>query len=823
MISKRVTILLAVSALALTACGKENTAVDASIDFAKSESVAQNLQQAMADMTSAAAETKEEVNTKVETEIAALPEVETVDTLDADDLMGTWLMVGGEIEGDVWEAIPGNYEILSISLEPNPADGTEMLFADMEARDYEGIINKSFYQQKIESLDEPLYDGCGNEAWSVRFGDESEKNENGYPIHEEYYATLLDRNTLLLQQYFTIDGGPGVSYQTFKRVFPGEDVEYVDSQILQEQWAQGNSSVWELEYYIDENGNKLPLPSNVADLSIESSGEISWTDQERSIDFEYLSVWGYGRGGSVLITSEDGYSAWFAGAVAREYDKELDGNAALKMHLYHDGGWLCLREVNEPEIPILNVMKTTLSREEYENNEVICSSIRDSVRLSDQDAVLYPKLALALEQLTKEDMETMEDSLSDAKERYDESNPEFCSEIDEEMLFVQRADRRILSLRKEFYSYLGGVHPIYGALGYNFDSETGEKLELDDVVTDFEQAMELVEQKLFEIYDKEAFYPDVEEMFDKFTPGEISWIMGYQGITFLFNPYAVAPYASGLMEVTLWYQDTPELFVERYAKVPEDGYVVSLALGRAHEFDCDHTDGWADLLTVYPESSNGYAFDKLTITLNESTYEDTDICLYEMSAYLVCTGEHGRSNYYLYIYGPIEDGHKMYVYDLNQKEIKRTERIENVFFPGDWYSGVEEFEVYYEPVLTDPTGFTMQSKMWTMGLFLGEKDYYVNPETGLIQSKKVSYSIPESTWPITSKVPLILESLVEEEMVEFPPGSIFYYDRTDGVSYVDVYSESRVKYRIEIDTTGEYTLVNGMCVEECFDGVTKIW
>ena len=108
MISKRVTILLAVSALALTACGKENTAVDASIDFAKSESVAQNLQQAMADMTSAAAETKEEINTKVETEIAALPEVETVDTLDADDLMGTWLMVGGEIEGDVWEAIPGN-------------------------------------------------------------------------------------------------------------------------------------------------------------------------------------------------------------------------------------------------------------------------------------------------------------------------------------------------------------------------------------------------------------------------------------------------------------------------------------------------------------------------------------------------------------------------------------------------------------------------------------------------------------------------------------------------------------------------------------------
>jgi hypothetical protein len=165
----------------------------------------------------------------------------------------------------------------------------------------------------------------------------------------------------------------------------------------------------------------------------------------------------------------------------------------------------------------------------------------------------------------------------------------------------------------------------------------------------------------------------------------------------------------------------------------------------------------------------------------------------------------------------------MYVYDLNQKEMKRVERIENVFFPGNWYSGVEEFEVYYEPVFTDPTNVTMHSRLWTMGLFLGEKDYFVDPETGELRGREASYTIPEYTWPITSKVPLTLEALVEEEMVEFPPGSVFYYDRTDGVSYVDMYSESGIRYRIEIDTTGEQTLVNGLSVEECFDGVTKIW
>ena len=113
-------------------------------------------------------------------------------------------MVGGEIEGDVWEAIPGNFEILSFSLGPVSIEGTEVILADMEARDYAGVLKTFYYQEQIESLDEPLYEGCGNEEWSVRIGEESEKNENGYPVDEEYYATLLDMNTLLLQQYSSL-------------------------------------------------------------------------------------------------------------------------------------------------------------------------------------------------------------------------------------------------------------------------------------------------------------------------------------------------------------------------------------------------------------------------------------------------------------------------------------------------------------------------------------------------------------------------------------------------------------------------------------------
>lgn len=819
MILKKLLLFLAVSAMTLTACGKESAANAPTVDQMKAEAVAKNLQQALKEHTAV-----EETKVLEETERASETEAESTavsvtehDEPDIDDLAGTWLKVGGEIEGDIWEAIPGNFEILVFTEGTDPLDGTETMLVDLESRDYQGELSDCFYQERIETLEQPIYEGCGNEEWSVRIGAESERDQDGRRISEEYYATLLDQNTLLKQHFFTSDGAPAVSYQTFKRVFPGDRIEYMeipDESILDE---------WVLEAYVDENGNELPLPTEFTDLSIHLSGSAEWYDEKRAIDFEYSGDWKSGRGGTFLWQSDDDYSAWFAGAFAKE-QTDSKSEWIPKLHLYHEGGWLCLREKEVPEIPILGVMKTTLSREEYAENSVISSAVRDDIRLCEEDAERYPELAKALDVLTREEIDEMEESVLLMKEMYEDGNPSFHSAfVDDEMLFVQRADSQVLSIREEFYSYSGGAHPMYGALGYNFDTQTGKKLELDDVVTDFDQMLNLVEQKLYEIYDKETFYTDVETYFDMFTQEDLCWTLGYQGITFQFIPYTLAPYAAGMQEVTIWFNEVPELFVEKYTKVPENGYAVSIPFGREYEFDRNTSDGWTDLLCVSAESSNDYAFDKLTITLNGNTQTDTDICLYEMSAYLVCTGVPGESNVYLYVYGGLEDGHKMYVYDLNQDEVKRCDLEENVFFQGAWYSGVEEFEVYYEPVFTDPTNFTMHSKMWTMGLFLGEKEYYVDPFTGEMQAKKRSYSIPEDTWPIISKVSMEMESLADGETVEVPAGSTFYYKRTDGDSYVDVCSDEDMEYRIRVDNSGEYTTVNGMSVEECFDGVSSIW
>lgn len=794
---KKYMFILGFSVCVFTACNKDTPTSTTTIDMERAEAMAQNLKQAIAE--------QESVNENEN------------DHLDVFDLSGTWLMVGGEVEGDAWNAIPGNFEILVFTPGLNPIDNTETLFVDLESRDIQGFLNKSFYQLMIEPIDQPIYEGCGNEEWSVRIGDESEIDSNGNLINEEYYVTLLDENTLLKQHFFTIDGGPGVSYQTFKRIFPVDGI--VGCEIREDDIPHE----WVLDTYIDENGNPIPLPKELTNFTINLSGTCSWSDLQRNIDFEYPIIHWFGKGGTVLFMTEDGSYAWFAGALGERLSDDTN-DSDYTLRLYHDGGWLNLKEKETPAIPILDAMITTLSREEHLGDQLICSAIRDSIRLSDEDAEQYPALANALESLTGDSIENMESSMIQMKDLYNETDPNIpISFADEEMLFIQRSDSRIFSIRNEFYSYSGGAHPMYGAFGYNFDTQTGKMLELTDVVTDFHKILDLAEQKLYDIYDKEMFYNDVEDIFENLTPQDLNWTMGYQGITFHFIPYTLGPYAAGMQEVTIWFNEAPELFVEKYSQVPAEGYAVSIPLGREYEFDKSVSDGWADLICISAESSNGYAFDKLSISLNESLYEDTEICLTEASAYLVCSGEAGKSNYYLYIYGALEDGHKIYIYDLNQNSVQRCALEENVFFQGDWFTDVEEFEVYYEPVLTDPTAFTMHSKMSAMGLFLGEKVYSVDPNSGVMQSEKNSYTIPDYTWPITSKVPLELEYLADGEIVEFPAGSIFFYKRTDGSSYVDVLSDGGTEYRIEVDTTSDYTRINGMSVEECFDGVTNIW
>ena len=183
-------------------------------------------------------------------------------------------------------------------------------------------------------MDQPLYDGCGNDSWSVRIGPESPKDANGYPTETEYYATLLDYNTLLMQQYYTVDGNPAVSTLTYWR-FP-EIVTWFSP-----DYTQLDESNWICTDYINCQGEYRSPPDEMVDFSL-----ILFADQTCVAYYGDVAVrgsWQLENGGVIILRGEDG-AFWFAGTIsAYSVETTYEVSDTYEMALYYQEGILRLR------------------------------------------------------------------------------------------------------------------------------------------------------------------------------------------------------------------------------------------------------------------------------------------------------------------------------------------------------------------------------------------------------------------------------------------------------------------------------------------------
>jgi hypothetical protein len=258
------------------------------------------------------------------------------------ELMGVWLQTGSEVEGDVDETLPDR--LISLVFRTDWEGDGKSLLASSETGDYSGFTSgNQYYDRALTLLDEPIYEGCGNDVWSVRIGEESPLNQHGYPSGTDYYATLLDQNTLLLQQYYSFDNGeiPGVSYQTFKRFLPEAPYE-LEASLL-------NGGDYQLVGYIDENGVRHEKHPDYSDFRLHLNPNSSYRFVATPHEAEEISgggsYWAFGTGGTLLLRSHDDESC-FAGA-ASYYDGMID---VPEIFLWDNaGGILCLKGVATDE------------------------------------------------------------------------------------------------------------------------------------------------------------------------------------------------------------------------------------------------------------------------------------------------------------------------------------------------------------------------------------------------------------------------------------------------------------------------------------------
>lgn len=315
-------------------------------------------------------------------------------------------------------------------------------------------------------------------------------------------------------------------------------------------------------------------------------------------------------------------------------------------------------------------------RQEWEDRILLCDITWQNVLLGEEEQITFPKLQETLTEFNLSNdsyaNEMMEWLLPEAKLALEEQAGYFYGYTSDTSLYVQRADSNLVSIRIDYDSFTGGVHPMYSVGAWNVNPVTGTKLELDDVLVNMDGISDLLINQLMTKYD----YLDVDyvsETLQSYAPSDFTWTLGYENITFYFSPYEIAPYAAGLLTMTLWFDEYPDLVVETYQNIPEDGYTMQIPFLNDIEIDLDSTDGTRDVLflVTMPDESGAK---NLKLTLNRTLFLDENCQAHEIIPYLSCVQEGNAKNYVLYVECKSDNGDSTwYVYGCNQDGFYKME------------------------------------------------------------------------------------------------------------------------------------------------------
>lgn len=475
----------------------------------------------------------------------------------------------------------------------------------------------------------------------------------------------------------------------------------------------------------------------------------------------------------------------------------------------------------QQESQYLNVSVGKLHDSDYDQ----VSLMYGNCCLFELDAPEYPALEEAVAQYNTETEQNWITSMNDlkswAREDYNSAVAEgyefYGPYVSEDEMYITRADDKALSAVTGNYWYSGGAHGMSGYSAVNFDTKTGRKLAIEDVIADTNAlpnalATEMIEQYphlatvvqdmwSMSLEDYLASYLTPEEV-DDITP-EFTWTLGYEGVTFYFGAYEIGSYADGNQVVVLTYNEYPELFNKEYfASVTQDYVMQILPFWYGEEGFTDiNGDGVMDMITVDGNYDAEYdQYTSINVTINNNTYTQ-DAWYYEITSYLV----KANGNTYIYAECTSENDYRtIYVFKVTESSVEFIGEVQG--------SGIVDF--------TNSADFSLTKRFDLLSTYHGQGSFYVG-EDGIPVQKEDVYEIKlfEDT-PIVSTVDITAELIDENgnligETYEFPVGTEYYFRRTDGMTYVDMMTSEGKACRLY--TTPAGSTVNGMDAWESFE------
>ena len=479
------------------------------------------------------------------------------------------------------------------------------------------------------------------------------------------------------------------------------------------------------------------------------------------------------------------------------------------------------------------------SRMEEQDLTLIASGSYDTVTLTEEAVIDYPHLNKAIEAENDVIAEKYEKTFAEIKEAAEnaiaeqrEDTEEFPVGNMEGKIVPVRCDRSVLS----FYEvtslyYPGAAHGSVGYSGYNYKPENGEQITLADVFTD-PAALKPVVAKYLRAQADGSPVDGAEDMlqyyFDEGNMDALTWVIDQDGVTFLFAPSDIAPYAMGTLEAKIYFDREPSLFTGNYGSSKE-GYVKPMSpyTEMTVDLDGDGSDEKLSVTGTYEEGNEIYAYSGIQVSVGDQICTTEQYC-FSMQPSFVHT-EDGR-NYVYVVTGTDNDYPELTVFAIKDNVPSLVGKMEGTGLASAFHPAYVDGEYSLEQSinerypLIDPSKFALGTRMQLMSTYSGRRFYKVG-EDGMPAPLTDLYEI-DADITLTTLVPVKAEvvDLSKEESTgeekEIPVGTKLNFWRTNGTDTVDFRTddmESGEAFRVKVETS-DGQIVNGIKLDEAFDG-----
>lgn len=368
---------------------------------------------------------------------------------------------------------------------------------------------------------------------------------------------------------------------------------------------------------------------------------------------------------------------------------------------------------------------------------------------------------------------------------------------------VARADSTVTSFLTQQYVDYAGAHPGTVFTTKNFDSATGDALDIYAVVESdqIDGLPELIADSLIEKYGEEPFY-DADNLAGTIDDtlgmnSDLVFTVDYFGITFYFSPYELAPYAFGAQTVTFRYEDYPDLVKDVYQQTSEN-FIYPLDPYNTNTLP-DGRELELQIVTFGEEYEEGYAIEA-SLDGNHRSYEIYDA--FDMAPWLV----HCDDRDYMYLkWSTYNDYGLISVCDLN----------------GDIVGEPEEFPGSFMGSPTNPENIKIYNRgdlLSTVGIYR----YYSVGKDGMPEPK-TDYFMVSSDLSITLKRDMTFEcrddfdapeSAAEEKVKKGT--KLTFYAENDDEGWVDFTLPDGRFVRVYVDCSDYPRTVDGIDMDDVF-------